>query len=406
MKTNFRNNSTKAFFYLLIILFAVSNLPAQSIIDPNAEAEIIASNIGQPEGPIWVEGTGLLFSDIKAAKIYKWVSGNSSTVYIEKSDSTNGLALDLQGRLIAGQMGKRRIVRFETDGSQTDLASKYMGKRFNSPNDLVMKSDGSIFFTDPDFNIPGGPSKKELSFQGIYRISPTGNIQLLDDTFDKPNGICFSPDEKKLYVNESPKGEIYVWDVVNDTAITNKKLFAKHRYGGYADGMKTDPDGNIYCTGPKGIDVFAPNGTSIGFIQLPNNNSASNIAWGEADGKTLFVTCGGQNKPVYKIRPLFTGINNNEGNVLPNEFKLEQNYPNPFNPQTTIGYNLPEDSKVSLIIYDTLGNEITTLINEFKPAGNYTIQLSAHNLQLASGIYFYKLSTRNLSMTKKMVYLQ
>jgi gluconolactonase len=325
---------------------------------------------------------------------------------MEKSDSTNGLALDLQGRLIAGQMGKRRIVRFENNGTQTDLASKYMDKRFNSPNDLVMKSDGSIFFTDPDFNIPGGPTKKELSFQGIYRISPNGNIQLLDDTFDKPNGICFSPDEKKLYVNESPKGEIYVWDVVNDTAVANKKLFAKHRYGGYADGMKTDADGNLYCTGPKGIDVFSPDGTSIGFIQLPNNNSASNIAWGETDGKTLFVTCGGQNKPVYRIRPLITNIDDHEGNVLPKEFKLEQNYPNPFNPQTTIGYNLPEDSKVSLIVYDTLGKEVTTLVNEYKHAGNYFVRLSANDFQLASGIYFYKLTAGKFSRTKKMIYLQ
>ncbi len=405
MKNNFRNNSTKAFFYLFILFFASGFLSAQSILDPNAQAEIIATNIGQPEGPVWVEGTGLLFSDIKAAKIYKWVTGNSSTVYMDKSDSTNGLALDLQGRLIAGQMGKRRIVRFETDGSQTDLASKYMDKRFNSPNDLVMKSDGSIFFTDPDFNIPGGPTKKELSFQGIYRISPTGSLQLLD-TLSKPNGICFSPDEKKLYVNESPKGEIYVWDVVNDTAIANKKLFAKHRYGGYADGMKTDPDGNLYCTGPKGIDVFSPNGTSIGFIQLPNNNSASNIAWGEADGKTLFITCGGQNKPVYKIRPLLTGINNKEGNVLPKEFKLEQNYPNPFNPQTTIGYNIPENSKVSLIVYDSLGKEITTLVDEYKNAGSYSAHLSANNFQLSSGIYFYKLTAGKFSSTKKMIYLR
>jgi gluconolactonase len=401
MKTFFKNGLYRALFILLTCFL---NLNAQSILDPNAKLETIAVGIQQPEGPVWKDGVGLLFSDIQAAKIYKWESGNSSSVFMEHSDSTNGLAYDLQGRLIAGQMGKRRIVRFEEDGTQTDLASKYQGKRFNSPNDLVVKSDGSIFFTDPDFNIPGGPTKKELSFQGIYRISLTGNIQLLDGTFDKPNGICFSPDEKKLYVNESPKGEIYVWDVVDDSTIANKKLFAKLSSGGYADGMKTDPEGNVYCTGPKGVWVYSPDGKYIGLISLPNNYSASNIAWGEADRKTMFITCGGQNKPVYKIRPLLTGIK--EGILLPEKFKLEQNYPNPFNPQTTIGYQIHKAGNVSLKIYDTLGNKIATLVDEFKPAGIYNTQLSASELHLSSSIYYYQLTAGNLTQTKKMIYLK
>lgn len=405
MKTFFKNSFYLALFVLFICFL---NMNAQSILDPAAKLDTIAVGIQQPEGPVWKDGVGLLFSDIQAAKIYRWESGNSSSVFMERSDSTNGLAYDLQGRLIAGQMGKRRIVRFEEDGTQTDLASKYQGKRFNSPNDLVVKSDGSIFFTDPDFNIPVGGTAEIIiggkRIKGIYRISPTGNIQLLDDTFDKPNGICFSPDEKKLYVNESPKGEIYVWDVLNDSTIANKKLFAKLSSGGYADGMKTDPDGNVYCTGPKGVWVYSPEGKYIGLISLPNNLSASNIAWGEADRKTLFITSGGQNKPVFKIRPLLTGIK--EGILLPNEFKLEQNYPNPFNPQTTIGYQLHKAGNVSLKIYDTLGNKIATIVNEFKPAGIYNEKISASELHLSSSIYFYQLTTNNLTQTKKMIYLK
>lgn len=400
MKNDFRSISTKAFFYLFIMFFTATFLSAQSTLDPNAKTEIIASNIGQPEGPVWKDGIGLLFSDILNSKIYLWTSGNTSSIYLTDSDSTNGLTYDLQGRLVAGQMGKRRIVRFESDGTQTDLASKYNGKRFNSPNDLVMKSDGSIFFTDPDFNIPvGGTAEIYIDgkkIKGIFRISPAGNIQLLDGTFDKPNGICFSPDEKKLYVNESPKGDIYVWDVIDDTAIANKKWFAKHKNGGYVDGMKTDTDGNLYCTGPKGIEVFSPAGTSVGFITLPNNNSASNICWGEADRKTLFITCGGQNKPVFRVRPFLTDAKKDEGNLLPDKFELKQNYPNPFNPETRIGFQLPVASYVTLRIYDSLGKEIAKLVNDYKQPGSYTAQLSTNDFQMTSGVYYYTLSVRNI----------
>ena len=406
----YQNNSPSYLVFssaFLILLFSGLLTFAQPVFDPDAQIETIATNIQQPEGPVWVKGVGLLFSDIKAAKIYKWSPDTKElTVYIEHSDSTNGLALDLQGRLVAGQMGLRRIVRFETDGTQTALASTYQGKKFNSPNDLVVKSDGSIFFTDPDFNIPGGPTKKELEFQGIYRIGPTGNIQLLDNTFDKPNGICFSPDEKKLYVNESPKGEIYVWDVVNDTVITNKKLFAKLKYGGYADGMKTDPDGDIYCTGPKGVEVFSPEGTSIGFITLPNNNSASNLAWGDEDGKTLYITSGGQNKPVFRVRPFLTDAKDEQGSVVPESFELFQNYPNPFNPETTIGFRISKSGKVNLKIYDPLGTEVATLVDEFLQPGYYHSTFYTINSSLPTGIYFYKLTSRNFSETKKMILLK
>jgi gluconolactonase len=406
----FQRNIVLSFTVYVFLSFTDFSL-AQTILNPNATLEKIASGISQPEGPVWKDGVGLLFSDINGNKIYKWTSGNSSEIFINHSDSTNGLTYDLQGRLIAGQMGKRRIVRFESDGTQTEIASEYLGKRFNSPNDLVVKSDGSIFFTDPDFNIPSGGSAEIFIngkyVKGLYRISPIGNVQLLDASFDKPNGICFSPDEKKLYVNESPKGIIYVWDVVDDTTITNKKEFAKLSSGGYSDGTKTDSAGNVYCTGPQGVWVYSPTGEYIGKISLPNNASASNCAWGEADRKTLFITEGGTgNKSVYKIRPLLTGVKDETGFALPKFFELNQNYPNPFNPSTNICYKLPGPGNVSLIIYDTLGNKIATLLNEYKTAGNYSIQFSAAEFQISSGIYFYSLSCGNYSAAKKMIYLK
>jgi len=162
----------------IVLILNQSPIFSQSILDPNARLEEIASGILQPEGLLWKNGIGLLFSDIKGNKIYKWTSEKGKEVYLSPSNNTNGLTYDLKGNLIAGQMGLRRIVRFKGDGSQTSLADKYDGKRFRRPNDLVVQSDGAIFFTDPDFNIPIG-QKKELSFNGIYRISPKGVLQLL-----------------------------------------------------------------------------------------------------------------------------------------------------------------------------------------------------------------------------------
>lgn len=395
----------KKYFHniILIIIFLYSSsqlqISSQSLIEPYAEVEEIASGILQPEGPVWKEGLGLLFSDIKGNKIYKWTTENGTEIYLNHSDSTNGLTYDLTGRLIAGQMGLRRIVRFEEDGTQTSLADKYDGKKFNSPNDLVVKSDGSIFFTDPDFNIPGGQKNKQLTFNGIYRISPTGNLQLLA-TLTLPNGICFSPDEKKLYVNDSQAHNIYVWDVVDDSTITNKKLFFPIPLNGYADGMKIDKDGNIYCACSSAVWIISPKGELLGKINLPRNVSASNCTWGEADGKTLFITA---ETSVYKTRPLITGTEKS-GSTLPEEIKLYQNYPNPFNPDTIIEYSISRNSNVVLRIFDTVGREVAILENRYRSAGNYKINFNAK--QLTSGIYYYQLMVGNFRETKKLVLMK
>lgn len=384
----------------LLILFVITanNVMSQIVIDTNAKVEEIVTGIEQPEGPVWKEGVGLLFSDIKGNKICKWTPEQGKEIFLDPSDSTNGLTYDLEGRLIAGQMGLRRVVRFEKDGSQTPLAEKYEGKRFNSPNDLVVKSDGSIFFTDPDFNIPGGPKNKELTFNGIYRISPSGSIQLLDK-LELPNGICFSPDEKKLYVNDSRVHKIYVWDVVDDSIIANKKLFYTIPVNGYADGMKVDEDGNLYVTCSSAVWIVSPEAKLIGKIDLPSNVSASNCAWGESDNKTLFITAG---HSVYRVRPIITS--NKSDDSFPTGYELYQNYPNPFNPTTKISYVIPVASHVTVKLYDEIGREVVTLENSEKPAGIHTLNFSAETL--SSGVYYYKLIAGNYSALRKLVLLK
>ncbi len=244
------------FFLWCTPLLLTFGAAAQSLIPPGAKLEKIATGILQPEGPIWIDTLGLLFSDIAGNKIYRFSPADSSlSVFLNPSDSSNGMTLDLQGRLILTQMGLRRVSRRDANGTITPLASTYKGKKFNSPNDVVVKSDSSIYFTDPDFNIPKGENA-ELSFKGIFRISPSGALTLLDSTLDKPNGICFSLDESKLYVNESAQAKIYVWDVAGDS-ITNKRLFFQIPATGYVDGMKIDPKGNIYCSGPNGVWIVS-----------------------------------------------------------------------------------------------------------------------------------------------------
>jgi gluconolactonase len=381
-----------------VLLLALSLTYAQSPVPDDAKLELLATGFQQPEGPVWNDSLGLLFSDIKANILYQWSPVDSSlTKYLPHSDSSNGLTYDFQGRLILTQMELRRVSRQEFDGTITPLASTYKGKRFNSPNDVVVKSDGAIFFTDPTFNIPFG-QHQELPYAGIYRISPYGNVTLLDSTLNLPNGICFSPNETKLYVNNSQARIIYVWDVVDDSTITNKKEFARINPVGYADGMKADPDGNIYCTGPLGVWVFSSEGTLLDTILVPGN--PSNCNWGNIDRKTLYITGGSS---IYRIRLASTTGINDHGSI-PVNYKLYQNYPNPFNPNTTIRFTLPQGGFTRLEIFNEIGNKIEDLVNRYMTRGNYNVNFNASNY--ASGIYYYKLASNNFISTGKMVYLK
>jgi sugar lactone lactonase YvrE len=388
-------------YYIFLLFF--------SLINPlNAQVEELATGFLQPEGPVWMDGVGLLFSDIAANIIYCWSPYDSSvTEFMNPSDSSNGLTFDLDSNLILTQMGKRRVSRRESNGTITPLAETYNGKRFNSPNDLVVKSDGSIFFTDPDFNTPVG-EPKELDFQGVFRIGASGNIQVLDSTtFDKPNGICFSPDESKLYVNESPLGIIYVWDVVDDSIITNRSVFFTIPVIGYVDGMKVDPAGNLYCTGPTGVWVISPDGVCIDTIHVPV--FPSNCNWGDADKKALYITGGSS---LYRIRLESSSIKD-QGSVSGKSFELNQNYPNPFNPSTEIIYTVPSIEKgigVTLRVYDLLGREVITLIDGIQTAGKHSVEWNGTNSaghRVESGVYLYQLKSNNDYVnTRKMILLR
>ena len=382
---------------LSFLVFRSSVSVAQSPIPPGAQLQKIAIGFSQPEGPVWKDGVGLLFSDIARSIIYSWTPEDSARPYLQPSDSSNGLTLDLQHRLILTQMLDRRVSRQETDGTITPLVSTYNGKRFNSPNDVVVKSDGSIFFTDPDFNVPAG-QKKELTFQGVYRLSPGGILTLLDSALTLPNGICFSPDEKKLYVNDSHLCVIYSWDVTSDSTISGKTLLYTIPATGYADGMKTDTAGNIYCAGPTGIWIVSPSGTLLGKIAM--SETPSNCNWGDADRKTLYITAG---KSLYRIRLSTTGVMS-PGVLKTGSYELRESFPNPCNPGTTIGFHVPVTGFLDLTIYDTAGREITKLAAGIYFPGEYAEHWDTSSLP--SGVYFCRLMAASFSSTKKIVVLK
>lgn len=293
--------------------------PAMDAIVPaGAKIEKLAGGFLFTEGPVWMPDGFLLFSDIPANVIRRWSPDGQVSVYLEKSGydktdyregafiGTNGLTLDPQKRLVMCEHGSGRVTRLEADGSRTVLADKYQGKRLNSPNDVVFKSDGSLYFTDPDYGLPR-PEMKELDFQGIYRVKD-GQLVLLSKEQTKPNGIAFSPDEKTLYVaNSDPARKVWMkYDVTPDGGIANGAVFydvTAETAEGLPDGMKVDQQGNLYCTGPGGVWIFSPAGQRLGNINPPE--VPANLHWGDADGKTLYMTA---RTGLYRIKLAAAGI--------------------------------------------------------------------------------------------------
>ena len=380
---------------LLLLLTMSSHAAAQSPVPRSAKLERIATGFQFVEGPVWKDSVGLLFSDIPANTVYEWTASAGAQAYLNPSDNSNGLTLDLQGRLILTQTGLRRVARRESNGVETSLASAYGGKKLNSPNDVVVKSDGSVWFTDPPLNIPSG-QKAELTFSGIFRISLSGALQLLDSSLSQPNGICFSPDEKNLYVNNSAERVIYVWDVMNDTSIANRRRFASMTPPGYADGMKVDSLGNLFSAGPLGIWVFGPDGAVLDTILVPGQTS--NCNWGDPDRRTLYITSGNS---VYRIRLAEASGIGETGDNLPGGFDLYPNYPNPFNPSTTIRFALPHRTSMTLALFNSLGQRIATLLDGDQVAGVHDLRFDGS--RLASGMYFYRLQAGDFVRARRLV---
>ena len=292
-----------------------------AIMDSNAKVEKLADDLKFTEGPVWHPSGFLLFSDIPADTIYKWTTGNKLSVFRRPAGNTNGNTLDREGRLISAQHN-RQLTRTEKNGKVTVLAERYQGKRLNSPNDVVVKSDGSIYFTDPPYGIK--KEQEELGFYGIYRWKPDGKLTLLNKEMVRPNGIAFSPDEKKLYVADSEKLHMRVFDVKADGTLTNGKVFAElpgPKDKGVPDGMKVDVKGNIYCSGSGGIWIFAPTGELLGKIAVPK--AVTNLAWGGKNYKTLYITA---REAIYRIPLNIPGIQPNI--VILNENHSLQNWLN------------------------------------------------------------------------------
>jgi gluconolactonase len=279
------------------------------LVPADSAVEVLAEGFTWLEGPAWNKQEGyLLFSDIPKNAVYKWHPGNGVSLFMQPSGYTgdkpfegrepgsNGLTFDPKGRLVLCEHGDRRIARLEPDGSKTVLADRYRGKRLNSPNDVVFKSDGAMYFTDPPFGLPKtfDDPEKELDFSGVYRLSPDGELMLLLSDIKAPNGIAFSPDEKTLYLTDvDPERSAWLaFPVLENSALGQGRVFhdatmwRKMRSGG-PDGIKVDVHGNLYGAGPEAVYIFAPDGTHLGSIVT--GVPTGNIAWGD-DGSSLFIT--------------------------------------------------------------------------------------------------------------------
>jgi gluconolactonase len=266
----------------------------------------VATGFRFTEGPVWYSKENyLLFSDIPASTIFKFSTDGHVSVFRKPSGHSNGLTIDQAGRLVACEHGNRRVTRTDYNGVVTVLADTFKGKKLNSPNDVVVKKDGSIYFTDPPYGIK--PGQQEQPIQGVYKISPQSHeIVVVASDFEKPNGLAFSPDETTLYIDDSStRRHIRVFDVLSNGSVTNGRVFheMKSQEKGNPDGMKVDRKGNLYCTGPGGVWVLNPQGQHLGTIVTPEK--PSNCAWGDDDLCTLYITA---KTSVYAIRLNIPGV--------------------------------------------------------------------------------------------------
>lgn len=337
-------------FFLLAQAFAVVAVGAFSqdivkldpaldhIVGPDAKLERVATGFDKwTEGPVWTREGSLLFAEIPANNIIQWSPGKGASVFMHPSGykghepykgpepGSNGMTLDAHGRVSVAGHGGRTVWRMESTSPNpriTILADSYQGKKLNSPNDLVYKSDGSLYFTDPPYGLPtqgDADPLKELQVNGVYRIpgalqqkpgaSPQRDqLQLLIKDLARPNGLAFSPNEKFLYVAESGKRQWLRYRVQPDDSLTDGIVFldaSKDSAVGGPDGLRVDREGNIYGSGPGGVWIISPQGKHIGTIQVPER--VSNVAWGDSDGRTLYITA---STSLFRIKLKVAGIRN------------------------------------------------------------------------------------------------
>lgn len=280
-------------------------LESLSSIFASTEPALLTTGWGRCEGPLWHPGGFVTFVDLEGSRLLRWDPNGSVTIVRENTGEGNGCTLDRQGRLIMCEgADHRRITAMDAAGKVTPLAERWQGKRFNKPNDVVCRSDGSIYFTDPGLRMP--PELREIPFSGVFRIDPSGDVGLATDECEYPNGLAFSPDEKILYVaisrldercfGESERGEvcshrrIRAFDVAPDGSLSNNRIFCdmSSAFPGVPDGMKVDTLGRVFCVGSGGIWVIAPSGEVIGVLRT--KEVVRNLAFGGPDFRTLYLT--------------------------------------------------------------------------------------------------------------------
>jgi gluconolactonase len=264
----------------------------------SSEAERLATGFVFTEGPLWHPDGFYYFVDVRKSMFYRLTPGGKPEVLRENTGEGNGTTFDLEGRLIMCEGGNRRVTRTGADGKIEVLCDRFEGKRLNRPNDVVCRSDGSIYFTDPGLRVP--LAQRELPYAAIYRVDQSGAVSMLAD-FEYPNGLAFSPDERTLYVANTRWAQyIHALEIGADGAMVRRRIFAdmsSDETDGVPDGMKVDVQGRVYCTGPGGTWVFAPDGTRLGIIRTPE--VPANLAFGGPDLRTLFFTA---RTSVYSLR--------------------------------------------------------------------------------------------------------
>ena len=282
----------------------------RTVVGGTVDLERLATGFEFTEGPIWhPRARHLTFSDIPGNHIRRWSEREGVSTFRQPSNKTNGNTYDRAGRMLSCEHATSRVTRTEPDGTISILATHYQGRELNSPNDIVVKSDGRIYFTDPtygrtaSFGIERAP---ELNFRGVYRMEEDGSrLMLLADDFAQPNGLCFSRDEKQLFVNDTERGHIRVFAVGSDGLVSGGQVWAgvKGKGQGAPDGMKVDRDGNLYCCGPGGLHVFGPDVTCLGVIETPE--PVANFTWGGDDMRTIFLTA---STSLYRTRSNTPGV--------------------------------------------------------------------------------------------------
>jgi gluconolactonase len=392
--------------FVLALLMAAPDSALGQFISPipdGAQLEFLTGGIEFGEGPLWHPDGFLLFTDVLADRVMKFdPETRVKQVHLNPSGGANGLGFDADLNLIMCRRDERDMARLEFDGSVTTLASGYDGIEFNGPNDLTVRSDGTIFFTDP--NASGAPGR----IDGVYSLTPGGAVHRLDSTLNYSNGITLSPNEERLFVNAANSKIIYLYDIESDSSLSNKRVFAHVSDARYLDGMKVDENGLLYVAGGGGVWIYSPEGALLDKLEI--SGTTTNLNFGDADHQRLYIT---EKNTVHRIEldtrgPATSASDANELPVADEPLTL-RSYPNPFTLSTTVSYRLPQSGDVVLTIFNQLGQAIRILEPAYQPAGEHRVSWDGRDRygnQVASGVYFYRLSSGSLVQTRTMLLIQ